>query len=59
MQKKKKKKIRFFFSKYKMANPREELANDLNFESIFNTEEYINNEENVKINSLKKILINL
>ena len=42
-----------------MANPREELANDLNFESIFNTEEYINNEENVKINSLKKILINL
>ena len=42
-----------------MANPREELANDLNFEAIFNTEEYINNEENVKINSLKTILINM
>lgn len=41
-----------------MPNPRDELANDLNIESVLNTVDCINNEEKIKINSLKTILIN-
>lgn len=42
-------KKKHFLSTYVTSNSRQVLANNLNIKSIFNTAEYINNDENVQI----------